>query len=115
VGEQVRRHHGHDEAGLLERRPEPLDVLRAVGVAAAERDQVVVVEGDAVRAELGEPVHALHRVQRRAGGVAERVAGLPADRPETEGEPVLAGGLRCAHAISLDRICSAVEHNGRAG
>ena len=53
-----------------------------LGVVTAERDEVVVVEGDAVGAELGEPVHGLDRVERRAGRVAERVAGLPA-RPST--------------------------------
>src|SRR4051812_39309813 len=38
-------------------------------------------------------------VQRRAGRVAERVPGRPADRPEAEGELVLAGGLH-AHGDS---------------
>ena len=70
-------------------------------VVAAERDQVVVVEGDAVRAELGQPVHRLDRVERRPGGVAERVAGLPADGPEAEGELVLAGGLKSVIAVLL--------------
>ena len=68
----------------------------AGGVVDAERDQVVVVEGDAVRAALGEPVHGLDRVERGPGRVTERVAGLPAHRPEAEGELVRAGrrGLR---------------------
>jgi hypothetical protein len=104
VGEQVGRGHGDDEAGLLQRVLEALHVLGALGVVAAERDQVVVVEGDAGGAQLGEAVHALHRVERRAGRVAERVAGLPADGPEAEGEPVVLGGLRRGHAISLDRV-----------
>ena len=44
---------------------EPVDVAAAGRVVAAERDQVVVVEGDAVGAELGQLVHRLHRVERR--------------------------------------------------
>ena len=60
----------------------------------AEGDQVVVVEGDAVRAEVGQPVHGLDRVERGAGGVAERVAAEPADRPQAEGELVSRVGSR---------------------
>ena len=53
-------------------------------VARPERDQVVVVERDPVRAELGEPVHRLDRVEGRPGGVAERVTRRPANRPQSE-------------------------------
>ena len=60
----------------------------------AERDQVVVVEGHPGGAELGQPVHGLHRVERRPGRVAERVAAEPADRPQPEGEPVFLGRNR---------------------
>ena len=66
----------------------------ALGRVRAEGDQVVVVERDPPRAELGEAVHRLDRVEGRAGGVTERVAGGPADRPEPEAEAVLTGGLR---------------------
>jgi hypothetical protein len=52
-----------------------------VGAAAARRDQVVVVEGDAVRAELGQLVHRLDPGQHRPGGLAEQVPGLPTDGP----------------------------------
>jgi hypothetical protein len=92
VGEGVGRHHGHDDAGLLQRGPEPLDAGVALGVGRPERDQVVVVERDAVGTRLREPVHRLDRVQRGAGRVAERVPGLPADRPQAEAE--LVGGGR---------------------
>ena len=53
---------------LVEGGLEPSNVLVALLVVAAERDQVVVVEGHAVGAELGEPVHRLDRVQRGPGG-----------------------------------------------
>ena len=36
------------------------------------RHQVVVVERDAPRAELGQPVHRLHRIDRRPRRVGER-------------------------------------------
>ena len=58
----------------------------------AERHEVVVVEADAVRAELGQPVHRLDRVERRARRVTERVAGLPPDRPQPEREPIFSVG-----------------------
>ena len=50
------------------------------------------MEGDAVRAQLGESVHRLDRVQGVAGGVAEGVARLPAHGPQPEGELVGGGG-----------------------
>jgi hypothetical protein len=91
VGEQVRGRHRHDEPGLVQRLAEPSDVVGPGRVVAAERDQVVVVEGDAVRAALGQPVHGLDRVQRGPGGIAERVAGGPAHRPQSERELVRFG------------------------
>ena len=51
--------------------------LRIASRSAADEPggiEVVVVEVDAVRAELGEPVHRLDRIERRAGLVAEGVA-----------------------------------------
>ena len=67
----------------------------------AERGHVVVVEGDAPGAELGEPVHGLHRVERRAHGAAEDVDALPADGPEAERELVLGGGGEVGHRQSF--------------
>jgi hypothetical protein len=93
VGEQVGGHHRHDEAGLVQGGAEAGDQPVALGGVRAEGDEVVVVEGDAVGAQLGEAVHGLDGVQRGPGGVAEGVAGLPADGPESEGELVVPGGL----------------------
>ena len=90
--EQVRGHHRHDQAGLVERlRAAARGAASFVAGVGAEREDVVVVEGDAVGAELGEPVDRLGRVERRADRAAEHVDALPADRPQAEGEPVLAG------------------------
>ena len=44
---------------------QPVDLVAALGVGRAEREQVVVVEGEAVGAELGELVHGVR--PRRAG------------------------------------------------
>jgi hypothetical protein len=111
VGEQVRRHHRDDEAGLVQRGAEALDPLVALAGVAAERDDVVVVERDAVGAHVGELVHRLDHVDLGAGGVTEGVAGLPADRPETEGELVLASGLGRGHEGPPEGsgICFALE------
>ena len=79
VGEQVGGHHRHDEAGLVQRGAEAGDQPVALGGVGAEGDEVVVVEGDAVGAQLGEAVHGLDGVQRRAGWRRRRGRG-PASR-----------------------------------
>jgi hypothetical protein len=86
VLEEVRGRHGDLQAGLLQRRAEPVDVGLALGVGRAERNQVVVVEGHAICAQLGQLMHRLDGVERRTRGVAERIACLPAHGPQTEGE-----------------------------
>ena len=64
--------------------------LVALGGGRVARHEVVVVEVDAVRAELGELVHDLAPA-RSAGrtGIAERIASGVADGPQAEGEVVL--------------------------
>ena len=90
--EQVRRHHRNVHPGLIERAPEPLEDVVALVGRGAVRDEVVVVEADAVGAEIGEPVHRVDRVERRAHLGAERVAARVPDGPEPEGEVVLGSG-----------------------
>ena len=58
----------------------------------AGRHEVVVVEADAVRADVGEVVHRVDRVERRPRLVAERVAAAVADGPQAEGEVVVGSG-----------------------
>lgn len=117
VGEEVRSGHRHREPGAVQGGPEALDDRVALGVRGAEGDQVVVVEGDAVRAEVGEPLDGLDGVERRAGRLAERVAALPADGPEAEGEAVLGGGgeeLRHGVSFSCSRdLFSEITNTGR--
>ena len=56
------------------------------------------MEVDAVGAELGEAVHRLDRVERRADLVAERIAAAVADGPQAEREAVVRRrGVRVAH------------------
>ena len=86
--EQVRREHRRHEPGRRERVLEAADVLVSSGVIRAERDEVVVMEGDAPRAELGEPIDGLDRVEVRPRGVPEGIARLPAHRPHPEAELV---------------------------
>jgi hypothetical protein len=63
---------------LVERALEARHDAVALGGGRAVGDQVVVVEVDAVGAELGELRDAYVRVERRARRLAERVApGLP--------------------------------------
>ncbi len=94
VREQVGRRGGDHQPGVGEALLEAVDDRRAGVVVAAERDQVVVVEVHAVRTDAGEPVEGVDRVHRRTGGLAERVARLPADGPEPERELVVGRGRR---------------------
>ena len=89
VREQVGRHHRDHQAGLLERLAERRQPREPLGGRGAERDDVVVVEGDAVRAQVGEPVHRLRRVERRPDGAPEDVDALPAHGPQAEREAVV--------------------------
>ena len=82
--EQVGGDHRHDEAGVGERLLEAVDLLLALGVRRAEGEQVVVVEGEAVGAELGELLDGVDDVERVAGRAAERVGAVVADGPEAE-------------------------------
>jgi len=110
VRERVGRDHLDLDAGLGQRALEPGEDPFALGVVRAEGDDVVVVEGHERRAQLGEAVHGLHRVDRCTGRVAELVARFPADRPEAEGELVLGGG-HANHLVSSSRA----GPGGRAG
>ena len=116
VAEQVGRDHRHDETGLGQRALELTDDRVALGAAALRRDEVVVVERDAVRTELGELVHGRHAGHHGAGGLAEQVARLPADGPQTEAELVFTGG-DWGHGASpgggVDRLEGG--RSGRAG
>ena len=47
------------------------------------------MEAHAVRTHVGEVPHGIHRIERRADLVTERVPAGVADRPETEGEVVV--------------------------
>ena len=54
VAEQVRGDHRHGHAGVREDLLQPVDLGGPLGVGGLEREQVVVVEGEAVRPDLGE-------------------------------------------------------------
>ena len=96
VGEQVGGDHRDGHPGLAQRVLQPGDLLVARARVREEAEQVVVVEGEAPRAQLGQPVHGLDDVQRRPRGLAERVHRPPADGPEPERE-VVGGGRSGGH------------------
>ena len=76
----------------FERALQAADLLVARGVVGSEGEQVVVVEGEPVGAELGELLDRVHDVERLARRAAERVGAVVADGPEPEGELVGGGG-----------------------
>ncbi len=103
VGGQHRRLHARLVEGVLE----ASDVLLTSAFLGAEGDEVVVVEGDAVGAEVGQSVDRLDRIERRTRGVPERVASPVAHGPQPERELVGWRGLVVAHGFLLG-------HRGRA-
>ena len=115
VAEEVGRRGGDHEAGVGEALLEAGDDLVAGGVVAAEGDHVVVVEVDAVRAQLGELLQRVDGVHRRAGGGPERVHALPADGPEAEGELVLGGRGGDLGAHEVPSVRDGVESSFRCG
>jgi hypothetical protein len=99
VTEQIRRRHPHTHARGLERLLEAIHDLTAFSRRHAPRDQVVVVQADAPRAELRQLVDGVHGIHRLTRRPAERIAAGVADGPEPEGEPVL--GAVALHLGSL--------------
>ena len=87
--------------GLVERDPEPLQDLLALGGRRTGRDEVVVVKAHAVRADVGEMVNAVDRIEGWARLVAEGVATPIADGPEAEGEVVVGLSLVVGHGAGL--------------
>jgi hypothetical protein len=87
MAEQVGRGHPDAQPALgqcrLERRHDPI----ALGRTGAIGDEVVVVQAHAPGAGVGEAMDGVHRIARRAGGLAEGITPGIADRPQPEGEP----------------------------
>ena len=90
--EQVGRHHRDVHAGRVERAAEPLDDVLPLRWRRAVGHEVVVVEADAVGAEVGQPVDGVDRVEGGAHHGAEGVPPWVSDGPQAEGEVVLGSG-----------------------
>src|SRR4051794_10639323 len=88
MGEQVGGDHFDHQAIRRAGVPKSPDDAVAGCPFGAERDQIVVVEGDSPGTSRSEAFHRLNRVKRSAGCVAEWVASLPSDGPQSEGEEV---------------------------
>ena len=69
-------------------RLEILDDAIALGGGGVDRHEVVVVQVDAPRADLGQQRDRIDRRQRIAHDVAERIAAAIADGPQAERELV---------------------------
>ena len=85
VAEQVGGRHRDNQAVVLERLAEVFFDLIGFGGGSVDRDQVVVVKVDAVRAGFADDVDDLLHRQLRPGWPAERIATDVADRPQAEG------------------------------
>ena len=97
VAEEVGSDHGDGHAALFERPGEAFDDGVAFRGGAVRREEVVVVEGDAVGAEFAEFPDDVDGVELRAYGLAEGVVAAPSHSPQSEAEPVLGCGLVVAH------------------
>ena len=90
--EQVGGHQRHDHPRVGQCLVEPVDLLLALGVGRAELEEIVIVEGQAVGTELGQPGDRFNDVEMGTRGCAERVASVVRDGPATDGERVVASG-----------------------
>ena len=84
VGEGVGGDHLDGQARGVHGVLELADDLVTLGVGGVEGEDVVVVEGDAPGAQLGELLGVLPGTQGGTGLVTEGVGGEPADGPQTE-------------------------------
>ena len=66
VAKEVGGHHGHDQTRVSQRLLQAINLLLAFGIGASEGEQVVIVEGEAVRAQLGELLDSFNHVKGRA-------------------------------------------------
>ena len=88
VGEQVGRHHRGDHSRSIEGRSPLVESRPSRRVICVESNEVVVVEGHAPGAELGQSLERLHGIQGPAGRITEGIPGLPAHGPQAERELV---------------------------
>src|SRR5690625_37340 len=115
MAEQIRRRRGDHQPRVGEALlPLGHDAL-TFRLVDTERDDVVVVEVDAVRADLREFVQPAYRVEVRSGRLTERVSAAVRNGPKTERELVFGCRLRCGHALPLSsQDQSAVRSRSRA-
>ena len=81
---QIGRHHWHHQSGGIDRMPQAVDRTAFLGGCRVEREDVVIVEADPVRAELCQFCDRELGVERRADCRPENVNSLPSDGPESE-------------------------------
>jgi hypothetical protein len=82
--EQVGGDHRDDQPGVFEALLEAIDLLLSSRVIGAEGEEVIVVEGEAVGANLLELLEHVKDVHRCAGRPAERVGPVISNGPEAE-------------------------------
>ncbi len=92
VVEEVRRRHRADQSGLVEGRLEDLELGAPLRLGRTERHQVIVVEADAVDAEVGQALEHVDDLDLGTDGLAERITTTISDRPQPERELVLRRG-----------------------
>ena len=125
VTEQVGGRHRHDQAGVGQCLLEIGHDAVALGGRGVNGNQVVVVEVDAVRADLGQQVDDLHGREFGAHGRTERVGAGVADGPQAKGEFVFGFGeivchekelllLRMKSHVCADHLSDTLEHEGLA-
>ena len=99
MGEEVGGRHRDDEARVFQRFFEVFDNLLALSSRGINRHEVVVVEVDAVCADLSQKVDDFDGRERLAHRMPKRIAANVAHRPQAEGEFVLGGWIEIAHVL----------------
>jgi hypothetical protein len=86
IVKEIRGGHRHLHAGLAERLFELAHDAISIAGGSIDRDQIVVMKIDAIRAQLTQTLHDRDRTNGRARGVAKRIASPVADSPQAKSE-----------------------------
>jgi hypothetical protein len=101
IREEIRRRHWHAQPGVGDGPAKVANQPITLRRAGIDRHEVIVMQVDAVGADVAQAPHGLDRREHGPRRIAERIATPMADRPEAEREAVGGRGIESGgHAVS---------------
>jgi hypothetical protein len=86
MGEEIRCGHRNLHSGFGKRLLEAKDLSITVCLAGPEGNQIIIMEGDAIRSTLCKLIDSPNRIDRRTCRCAKWIGRLPTNGPESKGE-----------------------------